>query len=648
MKKNKWNLSKSQRMQIKALSCLLGIVLLVILLIGRLIFVLVKPKEPEEEIHIPVVTYLENVWIMEVDKEGLLIFQDGVEEAYPFDLSDPVPESAREQVADITLTDGYVTEVTVKNDKISGKVLTASSAAIELEGIGKFTVSETVKGYRLYDEIMMCTISDVTIGYNFCDFVLNNGEICAILVCKEEAMENIRVLLKASDYNGIYHDSISLTGDSGYIIRYGTYDNMAEEIHEAGEELVISSDSTYFQSDRVYIASTILTGKLTLKNVSRSQGTPSYRGALELVKTDNGLIVVNELLLEEYLYSVVPSEMPASYPEEALKAQAVCARTYAYSHMLKAGYPQYGAHVDDSTSYQVYNNILEHEATTKAAKATFGQLLYTENDILAGTYYYSTSCGLGSDINVWKSGNVEGMDYLKAREISISSMESVLSVENGEEDTGDSNLIGEAMKTEETFAAHIQSVNEDDFEKDEGWYRWTYTVSAIDEEYMLAVIQKRYDANSKLVLTLGSNGAYTSKPVQDLGDILEISIISRGSGGVADELLIEAENNTIKIISEHNIRYVLNDGISKVLRQDGSNIASANILPSGFFLINPVKEKGIVTGYSLIGGGYGHGVGMSQNGARAMANNGYSAEEILIFFYENCMIKTVYTEAEDS
>ena len=51
--------------------------------------------------------------------------------------------------------------------------------------------------------------------------------------------------------------------------------------------------------------------------------------------------MVNELPLEEYLYSVVPSEMPASYPLEALKAQAICARTYAYGHMLRAGYPRY-------------------------------------------------------------------------------------------------------------------------------------------------------------------------------------------------------------------------------------------------------------------------------------------------------------------
>ena len=60
--------------------------------------------------------------------------------------------------------------------------------------------------------------------------------------------------------------------------------------------------------------------------------------------------------------------MPADYPAEALNAQAICARTYAYGRMEHAGYPQYGAHVDDSTSYQVYNNVGEQEGSTTAVK----------------------------------------------------------------------------------------------------------------------------------------------------------------------------------------------------------------------------------------------------------------------------------------
>ena len=60
--------------------------------------------------------------------------------------------------------------------------------------------------------------------------------------------------------------------------------------------------------------------------------------------------------------------------------------------MLHAGLPTYGAHVDDSSAFQVYNNITENADTTKAVKETKGELLYYGEE-LAEAYYYSTSCG---------------------------------------------------------------------------------------------------------------------------------------------------------------------------------------------------------------------------------------------------------------
>ena len=339
--------------------------------------------------------------------------------------------------------------------------------------------------------------------------------------------------------------------------------------------------------------------------------------------------------------------------------------------MEHAGYPQYGAHVDDSTSYQVYNNILEQESSTTAVKETYGQLLRTDNGSLAGTYYYSTSCGVGSDANVWKTEAAPGLTYLKAKPLSRTALaEAVAAAQGGgagEEASGEgisgeaaggtgnggsasgettgnggaSGELGELLRDEAAFAAFISSVNADDFESGEGWYRWSYQVEALDKEHILETLQKRYAANSRLVLTW-KDGEYVSETIDSLGDITDIYIEKRGSGGVADELVIESGAQKIKVISEHNIRYVLNDGKAQVVRQDGSRVASANLLPSGFFTIETGKENGNVIGYTLIGGGFGHGVGMSQNGARAMAVGGYSASEILLYFYENCRIENIY------
>lgn len=637
----------------KAFICLLGFLLIIILLLGKLIGTLLHRNEPPEEVipfpevHIPVVETIHNIWIMEQDENGILVFCDGERKNFGWaaingeETAYRPDEPVREQLADVTLTDGLVTKILLKKEKINGRILSVDEEGIEVEGYGKIPLAADCRGYRLYDSLEMCTARDIRIGYAFTDLCLENGEICGILLAREEAMEYIRVLVKATDYTGLLHVGPVITADTDFTIIYGDYDDRKTEAHQAGEEIEFSYDSPYFENDRVLVVPDVLTGKVTLKNVNRSQGTPSYRGKMELLRTEEGIVVINEVLLEEYLYSVVPSEMPAGYPEEALKAQAICARTYAYGHMERAGYPRYGAHVDDSSSYQVYNNILEQERTTTAVKETYGQLLYTAEGELAGTYYYSTSCGVGSDANVWKTEAAPLITYLHARHLSKTAMAEALSGEVAGGQQEEAEPLGERLRDEDAFAEFILSKDPDDFEVDEGWYRWTYEVKQVDSEHMLEVLQKRYAANSDLVLTL-QDGEYVSKEIRGLGKVYDIYVAKRGAGGVADELVIEAEQGNYKVISEHNIRYVLNDGKASVLRQDGKKVASKTLLPSGFFVISTGKKDGNVVGYSLSGGGFGHGVGMSQNGARAMARYGWTARDILMYFYEDCVMKCIY------
>lgn len=660
MDKGNGRFNKSQRIQTKAFICVLGLVLLVILLLGKIIFPLLhRDWKLGEEQHVPVIEVLTNVWVMEADAEKLLIFRDGEEETYYIeknganenqeaDVEGTIGKdeeiswkNAREQVADITLTDGRVSSIVIKTEKLNGKILSADAGGVEVEGYGKLPLATDYKGYRIYNTLEMCTVDDLPFGYNFSDLVVEDGAICAILLAKEDAMEYIRVLIKASDYSALLHNEIVLTADSDFSIQYGTYDNLQTENHVAGEEIVIDMDSTYFAGGRVSISPNVITGKIVLKSVDRSQGVPGYRGHVELVNTGEGIAVINEVSLEEYLYSVVPSEMPASYSEEALKAQAICARTYAYGHMLRAGYPQYGAHVDDSTSYQVYNNILEQESTTTAAKETYGQLLYTEEGALAGTYYYSTSCGVASDAQVWKTEAAKSITYLRAKEINLNTMQAEISGEDTITVLNGGGDAGEALREEAYFAEFIIAKNEADFEATEAWYRWRYQVEEIDTERMLGILQTRFNANEKLILTL-VDGEFISEPIDELEEITELYVEKRGAGGVADELIIKTKEHTYKVISEHNIRYVLNNGESKIIRQDGSEIASPNLLPSGFFILEAQTDGKHVTGYDLTGGGFGHGVGMSQNGAQNMALKGYNAEQILLFFYENCYIKNIY------
>lgn len=654
MKKRHMNLNKSQRMQLKAFICMLGILLLLVLLAWKIISAIIHSdrEPPDAEEHIPVVRVLNNVWIMGADESCITIFEDGERKKYSFKEgytwsaeNENISEELRDRLADVELTDDAVSNIEIKTDKINGRVLSADSEGIEFEGLGIIPLSDDYKGYRTYNSPQMCTTADLAFGYNFADFIVENGEICGFFLAREEAMEDIRVLIKTSEYSGIYHDSVVLTCKADFHAAGGNGEDGFTQDFQAGEEIEIDSKSDLFKYGRVTIWSdNVINNEIVLKSLSRSQGTPSYRGKIELICDEEGVIVVNELPLEEYLYSVVPSEMPSTYPAEALKAQAICARTYAYGHMEHAAYPEYGAHVDDSTTYQVYNNIAERESSTLAVKESFGQLLYTDDGNLTGTYYYSTSCGVGTDANIWKTEEAPTLTYLKSKSISPEGFDNAVSAASGdEEQSGD---IGILLQDNDNFEEFILSANPEDYEASEGWYRWTYTVEEPDAEYLYEILKKRQEANSALVLKMDDNGEFSEGKIEKFDMVKDLYVAKRGAGGVCDELVIETDAGSYKVITEHNIRYVLNDGQTKVVRQDGSKVEMPTLLPSAFFSLSVVREKGNVVGYTLTGGGFGHGVGMSQNGAKNMADAGLSAEDILSFFFEGCTVGAVYEESE--
>lgn len=134
-----------------------------------------------------------------------------------------------------------------------------------------------------------------------------------------------------------------------------------------------------------------------------------YRGTIRLKEISGKLLVINRLDLEEYLLGVVPSEMPAGWPAEALKSQAVAARTYALFHCSKRGSEAFD--VVPTIYDQVYTGVDgEHASTTKAVQATAGQvLIYNGRPVVA---YFSSANGGYTET----AGNVWGVDfaYLKS------------------------------------------------------------------------------------------------------------------------------------------------------------------------------------------------------------------------------------------
>lgn len=619
------------RIVCKCLALAVGVVLLGVLLLttGEVIRVLTEEElggsEESSVPREPVYRDLYNAWVLSDDGENVTVYADGREESFAKgrSVSGILGGSRAECLADLHLTDGVITEIRYKTDRFSGKVLSVSADRIEIEGRGSIPIAGSCRGYRLFGTLSSLNLSDIPIGAEVTDFLLEDGAICGFLLAREEQMDTIRVLIHTSQYAQKFHQELTLTADTDYVVRYGAYPDRTEEKFLAGEEITFLPGCGYLRGDRVQIVPEALTGKVILRNVERMEGIGAYAGQMELVDCPEGIAVINVLPLEEYLLSVVPSEMPGSFPEEALMAQAICARTYAYSRMQRAAFAELGAHVDDSVSFQVYNNIEPHPNATRAVRETYGKKLYTPSGEPAETFYYSTSCGLGSDATVWKSAAASALTYLAAREIRP---EGAFLTE---------------VPTEESFRRFLVNPDPRDYEAEEGFYRWQYQVERADSELLLARLQEKYHSSPSLVLTgTGKPDEFTSENAPErLGTLTSLEIRKRGAGGVAEELLIVGSEGTYLVISENAIRFVLNDGTTPVTLHNGKERECKTLLPSGFFYIDAKTEGDSITGYTLIGGGYGHGAGMSQNAAKHMANAGMSAEEILEFFYRDCVVR---------
>ncbi len=338
-----------------------------------------------------------------------------------------------------------------------------------------------------------------------------------------------------------------------------------------------------------------------------------YPGELQYYEEEQGWVIVNEVPLEEYLCRVVPSEMPSTYAKEALKAQAVCARTYAVWQMREYAYPQYEAHVNDSVSYQVYNQIGVQETTSQAVEETAGQImLYEDGPVKA--YYFSTSCGSTTDENIWEKGDREQTPYIAGRRV-------------GESESG------RDLTDEDIFSEFIRKKHAGDLEISEPWYRWNCYIP-------LEQIQKNVEKWAKIRAERSQDGIlledgteYVLEDVDTIGAVESAQIIARNTGGVVQELLLTGEKGTLKVRYEYNIRLMLGIPDGEIHKNDGTVANGGNLLPSGYFVMEPVQEDKAVTGYQIYGGGLGHGAGMSQNGARVLAEEGYGYDGILQYFY---------------
>lgn len=433
----------------------------------------------------------------------------------------------------------------------------------------------------------------------------------------------IRVLLKTNGFESFYHSDVKITSDKAFSVMV----DGQEKSLAAGKTVTFSASDSSWKKKKIVLEPTG-GARLKVKSITRQSIHPSYRHRIQLVWKKQGFLVINQLPLEEYLYAVVPSELSTTNKMEALKAQAICARSYAYQQMNSDRYDKYHADIDDSVSCQVYNNVPEDRRSRKAVKSTRGMVVVDKKNRVIQTYYYSTSWGYtASGQDVWNTASE--VPYLKER---------LQITESSQKKSGIKSL---NLSSESTFENFIREEYCDTYDSSSGWYRWNVMLMAKSLSARIDnLLATCYASNPENVLTQENDGSYTVKALKPIGRIKKLRVEKREKSGLVTELVIVGKKNVVKVCTQYNIRVVLAPLYELIYYNDGASQTTMSLLPSAaFYIVDATKDN--ETAFQIVGGGFGHGTGMSQCGAQEMAKEGKSYREILAHYYAGTHVTTL-------
>lgn len=334
-------------------------------------------------------------------------------------------------------------------------------------------------------------------------------------------------------------------------------------------------------------------GRLSLS----TQEVRVYRGGMILTPNAAGTMnIVNLISMDQYLYGVLHAELGQANPLEALKAQAVAARSFGMAKRME------GAHAGDAfdlcstTHCQVYLGAnIEYPKTIQAVDETSGLVLYHGGKPVAGYYHKNSGGLLRNSQDVWSSQT----GYL----------------------------------TEKV----------DHYSPD---YLWTATLTPIEIQTLLANKNKLIgEVQAVSIAEQGSGGNVISLKIQgSAGEALLTKENIRATLGstVIKSLLFELNTGSHATVLYNGAEKISSQTSAMILTQDGTRISSglAGLYINNGTVVSRLTQSSAPEGsITFTGKGYGHGLGMAQDSAVAMANQGQNFREILKYFYTETEVR---------
>lgn len=357
--------------------------------------------------------------------------------------------------------------------------------------------------------------------------------------------------------------------------------------------------------------------------------TQTFLGTLRFVVESDKICAINELPVEKYLESVISSEMSATSSLELLKAHAVISRSWLLAQMKKhRDVAESGNNFfsftkkedmlirwydrEDHTIFDVcaddhcqrYQGITKETSphVAEAIRQTKGQVLLDGDEICDARF--SKCCG-GVTEEFQYCWEDTPKNYLTAvRDIALGIESSLPNLTNEEEAEKWIRFNPPAFCNTQDKRILSQVLNDYDQETVD-FYRWKVTLT---QEKLQQLIADRLK--------------------MDLGSILDMKSVERGTSGRISKLQIIGTEKTFTIGKELEIRRTLSD---------------SHLLSSAFIVDKyDIDEQGVPQRFELVGAGWGHGVGLCQIGAAVMGEEGYLYDAILLHYYQGAEIKKLY------
>lgn len=372
-----------------------------------------------------------------------------------------------------------------------------------------------------------------------------------------------------------------------------------------------------YSRDRLEITSG--NSRIQISEGPNNQNSQLYAGSLRLQPNVYGTYtLVNQVPIETYLRGVVPHEIGTGAPQTTIEAQAILARTYALRNLRRFAVDGYELCAD--TQCQVYQGLSGAAPNTdQAIAATRGKVLTYQNE-LVDALYSSTTGGITAPFSdVWNGPN---RPYLQAV---VDSVQNVwdLSRYSLEDETNFRN-----------FISRRQGFNE------EGWdqFRWRRESELVDITSLL----KRYLQNNQ-------------HPLGNFTTIQQIQVTERSPAGRALQVAVQTDVGVVELEKDEILRalpprstlfYIEpiykedrnNPNNSQVRQAQPGQNSNQNTQTAQNSQTSPPKT---LWGFAFVGGGLGHGVGLSQTGSYRLGRLGWSSDRILSFYYPGTQLQPI-------